>query len=185
MTKEATTERELFLNEFINENHIPNLFDDDWRMLQLFGDARDEKTWCIWVHRDGRYFVNADRKRRLKRTIDTSTGRYVLGIPYWTTVDSNGKPTDLHTKMVYCYRCVANAFCPNERKLTIVHHINGISTDDRFQNLLFVTREEHTHLHSILRKAKNTTDANERKALIDEYNENIWRIRKLNKGETV
>lgn len=54
-------------------------------------------------------------------------------------------------KTVLLHRLIAYAFCPNGRRLSLVHHINGIKTDNRANNLLYVTPSEHGELHKLLK----------------------------------
>jgi len=42
------------------------------------------------------------------------------------------------------HRLIAKAFIPNEKKYNIVDHINGIKTDNRIENLEWVTAKENT-----------------------------------------
>lgn len=42
---------------------------------------------------------------------------------------------------------VAFLFCPNPELKPIVHHINGNRRDNRAENLMWCTQEEHTRMH--------------------------------------
>lgn len=48
----------------------------------------------------------------------------------------------------YMHILVANAFIDNPENKPEVHHINGDKTDNRKENLMFVTRKEHMLIHA-------------------------------------
>ncbi len=52
-------------------------------------------------------------------------------------------------KTFLVHRLIAYRFCPNRRRLNIVHHINVNKTDNRSRNLLYVTPSEHRELHKL------------------------------------
>ena len=75
-------------------------------------------------------------------------------------------------KTVLVHRLIAYAFCPNERRLAIVHHLNGNKRDNRACNLLYVTAAEHAELHKLLKTNRA------------KYRRRIKEIRQLNKWKT-
>ena len=77
-----------------------------------------------------------------------------------------------HNKTVLMHRLIAYAFCPNERRLTIVHHVNGNKKDNRACNLLYVTAAEHAELHRLLKTNRA------------KYRQRISEIKKLNKWKS-
>lgn len=46
------------------------------------------------------------------------------------------------------HRLVANAFVYTDDKTKEVHHINGIISDNTYNNLIWLTREEHIKIHN-------------------------------------
>lgn len=46
------------------------------------------------------------------------------------------------------HRLVANAFVYTNDKTKEVHHINGIISDNTYNNLIWLTREEHNKIHN-------------------------------------
>ena len=48
-------------------------------------------------------------------------------------------------------RLVAEAFCPNAKHKTIVHHIDGDCSNDHYSNLVWVTEDEHIECHRLMR----------------------------------
>lgn len=46
------------------------------------------------------------------------------------------------------HRLVANAFVYTDDKTKEVHHINGIISDNTYNNLIWLTREEHNKIHN-------------------------------------
>ena len=50
-----------------------------------------------------------------------------------------------HREMTHIW--VAFMFCPNPDSKTIVHHINGNRRDNRAENLMWCTPEEHVAIH--------------------------------------
>lgn len=106
----------------------------------------DHKTSRLGIHKDERFFdvKSAAMKAchpRMERRI-TSKGyvcRYVPNHPFAT---KNG--------LVMEHRLVVEAHIGGYLgKDMDVHHINGIKTDNRIENLAVMTHSEHTILHNI------------------------------------
>lgn len=75
-------------------------------------------------------------------------------------------------KTVLVHRLIAYAFCPNERRLSIIHHINANKKGNRAVNLIYVTAAEHGELHRLLKTNRA------------KYRRRITEIRRLNRWKT-
>ena len=84
-----------------------------------------------WVSSEGDIYSNYNGWRKLAVTLNKNGYRY-------THLAIGEKSI---TKKIS--RIVATAFLPNTKNLPEVDHINGIKTDDRVENLEWVTRKEN------------------------------------------
>lgn len=114
---------------------------------------------------------NLGNVRSLDRvTIVTNRGvsfkKKFKGIKLKTGLDTYGYPSlglsfDGDRKTVLVHRLVADAFIPNTENKKEVNHINGIKTDNRAENLEWVTASENTRhafkmgLAKVLKGAEN------------------------------
>lgn len=58
------------------------------------------------------------------------------------------------TEQVLLHRIVATMFCPNGKFKNVVHHIDCCKTNNKADNLIWVTSEEHGTLHSLWKECK-------------------------------
>lgn len=65
------------------------------------------------------------------------------GYPMVSLIDSKGKK-----KSFLIHRLIAQSFIPNPDKKRCVNHINGIKTDNRIENLEWVTSKEN-NIHAL------------------------------------
>lgn len=98
----------------------------------------------IEVNLDVMYLISANGEvfslftdRLLKASLSKGTGYLVVNI----RKDSKRQP-------VYIHRLVAEAFLPNPLNLPEVNHKNGVKTDNRLDNLEWVTGQENKD-HSV------------------------------------
>jgi len=89
--------------------------------------------WRMIEGSNGEYFITKDGQIRrnnllLKPSINGS-GYYIVNI--------RDKSNKLVSKLLH--RLIAIAFIPNPENLPVVNHINGIKTDNRINNLEWVT----------------------------------------------
>lgn len=104
-----------------------------------------------WVPiEDGKYYIsNYGRVKTLTRANNIEKiikSRIIRSTGYLTTslVLNSGR------KWVFIHRLIADHFIPNPNKLPQVNHKNGIKTDNRIENLEWVTAKENiNHAHSI------------------------------------
>jgi hypothetical protein len=101
-----------------------------------------EEIWKEIEGTDGKYHVSSHG--RVKSYARQKEGK-ILKIRN----NKNGYPYLVKLKLIH--RLVANAFIPNINKLRCVNHINGIKTDNRIENLEWVTHSENI-IHGHLRK---------------------------------
>ena len=77
-------------------------------------------------------------------------------------------------KGLLVHRVVAMMFCDNGRMVDEVHHIDGNKTNNRAENLIWVTHDEHAKiLHPLWKKSKESGD-------FTEYFAEIQKIKELN-----
>lgn len=80
---------------------------------------------------------NHTGKERVLRPRLANTGYYLVGL--WENGKKREKPI---------HRLVAETFINNPNNLECVNHINGIKTDNRIENLEWITRKEN-NIHAI------------------------------------
>jgi hypothetical protein len=70
----------------------------------------------------------------------------------------------LHTKSILYHRAIASVFIPNPDNKKEINHKNGIKTDNRIENLEWVTRSENIkHSFDVLKKKSNLLNWNKKK----------------------
>lgn len=105
----------------------------------------------VVVVRNGKQHIRHYNEKTLALNLNSNNGYLVAELC------KNGK---LEYKSVHVL--VATAFIPNPNGYTVVHHINRIKTDNRVENLMWLSREEHEKEHAdekteFMRKIKNKT----------------------------
>lgn len=120
------------------------------------------ETWRDVVGFEGLYVIsNLGKLKSIDRKIKTKDGwcffRKGIDITirknnfgyYDTRLCKNGSK-----KSVFLHRIIAEAFIPNPDNLPMINHINGIKTDNRIENLEWVSASENSkHAYDVgLRK---------------------------------
>lgn len=118
------------------------------------GNGNELEQHLILAGSDGTIY-NADTKHVLKPYSKDAAGHMEVKI----------KAGD-HYKHIAVHILVATAWLPNPENKKYVHHINGIAHDNRLINLVWVTFDEHTYLHKLMRKGNK-----------EEYMKEVERLR--------
>lgn len=95
---------------------------------------KKEEKWLPVVSFPQKYEVSNDGRVRVVRTGKLKALR--LSARGYLQTNISGSPVSVH-------RIVAEAFCPKRDGATEVNHINAKKTDNRAENLEFVTRAEN------------------------------------------
>ena len=112
---------------------------EQWQFAQRL--LNDRVGDCFLVSSTGRVF-DCDKQKFRKQYLDDNEGGYLcVSFPQCPESFKNYKS----------HRLVALAFVvnPDSENKTEAHHINGIRTDNRAVNLLWVSRSEHRALHML------------------------------------
>lgn len=94
-----------------------------------------------WISNHGRVFSAISGKILKPSDAGLDNERRVF-------VDLTGKNGQCKT---YVHKLVAAFFCANQRKKTVIHHIDGKHRNNNACNLLWVTGAEHTLLHRLMK----------------------------------
>lgn len=99
-----------------------------------------------------RAVLSRKRKRRDTRKLIVNNGRYDnVYIPHWMNKKYVNDEVGLHV----CIVC-ENLGLTELPEGYVVHHVNGDSKDNRFDNLVLMTRGEHASLHNGYLKGVST-----------------------------
>lgn len=130
-----------------------------------------EEVWKDVVSFEGYYQVsNLGKVKSLSRYVNTYNGKRLIKGKIrrpqkhnqgYLTVSFSG----VSSKLIH--RIVAQAFIPNPLNLEFVNHINGIKTDNRVENLEWVTRQQNED-HAFGTGLKNSTGSHNQMAKLDE-----------------
>lgn len=124
-----------------------------------------EEIWKPIKGYEGKYYIsnkgnvlakNYERSGKSKLLKPTLTTTGYLKVELW--VGSKRKIYRLH-------RLIAEAFIPNPQNKQFIDHINTIKTDNRIENLRWVTRSEN--MNNILTKKKISESSKNRKVSIE------------------
>ncbi len=106
----------------------------------------------IWKPISGTDFYEVSNMGRVRSTgvtiLRTSSSGRIHQVTFPTKiikghVINRRRQVVIHGKSKYVHRLVASAFCPGEAEGKEVNHINGDPTDNRSDNLEWVTRSEN------------------------------------------
>lgn len=136
---------------FINMNNDTfSIEPEEWRYIDDYdglyevsdlGRVRRASTTTV-EYTDGGFIVTERRREPYYLTASLNChGYYQLGL----TIHNKTTVIDVHI-------LVAKAFLPRNQAQREIHHIDGISTNNRADNLEWVTQSEHQRYHTTKNK---------------------------------
>lgn len=145
-------------------------YDESIKLLDGFHHPNNIKfpgrfiSKCKYVTTNKGRIFNLNRNCELSQNPNTNQ--------YWQVdlyINKRKASFSVHTLIALCW-------CPNGLLKAEVHHIDGDRKNNFAVNLVWVTKEEHTEAHRLLKIAKETNQW-------DEYNEYISEIKKANEWQ--
>lgn len=112
---------------------------EQWQFVQRLVD--DKIGDCFLVSSTGRVF-DCDKREFRQQYLDNNEDGYLL-------VSLPQSPQGFKNYKTHRLVALAFVFNPDPENRNDVHHINGIETDNRTINLLWVSRREHKLLHNL------------------------------------
>ena len=141
-----------------NYKYMTNIQEEIWKdiadyegLYQVSNLGRVKSLPWAQKHQTGTYFTK--RTRFIKISIGTGFNGYSCVALTKNSIQ----------KGYFMHRVIAKAFIPNPENKPMINHINGVKTDNRIENLEWVTRSENT-IHAF------ATGLNKPKFGVDNFN---------------
>jgi hypothetical protein len=125
--------------------------------MEQTADKISQLIWYSIPNYEGYYEINkVGQIRGIDRLVVTNKGLRNISSRYLKTRINNDGYIDVRlskdgkTTTTFIHKLIAETFIPNPYKKKEVNHINGIKTDNRLENLEWVTHKENMiHAHKL------------------------------------